>query len=287
MIMDASFADIDDIRLRYVRDGDGSPVVLLHGWPNNLSQWSDVIPPLSAKHTVVAPDLRGFGGSSRSDLGYHKRDLANDIWRLMTEVLHFERFSVVGHSWGAVVGYFLAADHPESVSSVTFLGVAPPYKGNEYHAWWHLFHEVPHLPAALVEGREDLYFGWFFRNFAHPDFEVSDELLEEYLRPLREPGAAAAAIAYYDHLESETAEVTALSRAQQLPMPVLAVQQSGPLRWRADSETSVNKVAELLAPLALDIEGALLPKTGYLIPEERPVELAELLIDFYSRRVPR
>ena len=92
--------------------GQGAPVVLLHGWPQTWYEWRRVMPLLADKYSLVAPDMRGLGDSSRPTSGYDKKTVANDIWMLMHDHLKHARFAVVGHDWGAPVAFRLAADHP-------------------------------------------------------------------------------------------------------------------------------------------------------------------------------
>ena len=91
-----NFADLEDVILHYVISGKGPPVVLLHGWPHTWWEWRHVIPGLAKKHTVIAPDLRGLGDSSRPLTGYDKKTVANDVWRLMNEVLGLVLFLPLG-----------------------------------------------------------------------------------------------------------------------------------------------------------------------------------------------
>ncbi len=98
--------------------GQGPPVLLLHGWPQTAHAWREVVPVLAGRYTVVAPDLPGFGASSRPDGGCDKRSVAATLARLMTALGH-DRYHVVGHDVGGQVAYPLAALHPDAVRSLT------------------------------------------------------------------------------------------------------------------------------------------------------------------------
>lgn len=100
------------IDLHYLVGGEGEPVVLLHGFPQHSLMWRRVTPGLIAHHTVVAPDLRGAGGTTITHSGYDKRTMAADVYAL---VLAFRRIDVVGYDHGAAVAYQLAARYPELV----------------------------------------------------------------------------------------------------------------------------------------------------------------------------
>ena len=114
------YANLEEVRLHYVTLGQGTPVVLLHGWPQTWYEWRLVMPLLANQFCLIAPDLRGLGDFSRPIGGYDKKTVAHDIWQLMHDHLKYERFAVVGHDVGAVVAFRLTADHAEAVSHLVF-----------------------------------------------------------------------------------------------------------------------------------------------------------------------
>ena len=120
------YANLEGVRIHYVTMGQGSPVVLLHGWPQTWYEWRRVMPLLADKYSLVAPDMRGLGDSSRPTSGYDKKTVANDIWLLMHSHFGHTRFAVVGHDWGAPVAFRLAADHPAEVTHLAMLDVPVP-----------------------------------------------------------------------------------------------------------------------------------------------------------------
>jgi pimeloyl-ACP methyl ester carboxylesterase len=118
-------AFVNGVRLHYLYAGKGPAVVLLHGWANTAHAWRHVIPALASRYTVIAPDLRGMGDSSKPLTGYDRETVAKDILDLLDQ-LGVERALVVGHDLGARVGFELAAHHPERVSKLVVLdGVVP------------------------------------------------------------------------------------------------------------------------------------------------------------------
>ncbi len=137
--------DVGEATLRVRHGGAGPPIVLLHGHPRTHVTWHRVAPALAADHTVVCPDLRGYGQSSKPDSDdYSKRAMAADIRALMAELGH-ERFAVAGHDRGCYVAMRLALDHP---GVVTHLGVLDGVPIGEALAradakfaalWWHWF----------------------------------------------------------------------------------------------------------------------------------------------------
>jgi pimeloyl-ACP methyl ester carboxylesterase len=145
--MKSRHADLGDVRLHYVTAGSGPPVVLLHGWPQTWFCWRGVIPLLAEHHTVIAPDLRGLGDSSRPTSGYDKRTLAGDVRRLVVDELGFAGFHRVGHDWGGVTAYSLAAHFPEAVETLAVLDVTIPGSAGVDisqggRRWHHAFHRT-------------------------------------------------------------------------------------------------------------------------------------------------
>ena len=143
--------------------GNGPPLLLLHGHPQSMPMWHRVAPGLLSHFTVVLMDLRGYGDSARpapdaAHLAHSKREMALDALTVMHH-LGFERFAVLAHDRGARVAHRLAADHPQAVSRMMLLDVAPTLAMYENtteafaRAYWHWFFLIqpPPLPEALIE----------------------------------------------------------------------------------------------------------------------------------------
>src|SRR3712207_3166172 len=107
-------ASVNGIQMHYVIGGQGEPVVLLHGWPETWYAWHRVMPALAKNYTVIAPDLRGLGDSSKPPTGYDGKTVAEDIHQLVTQ-LGFDTIYLVGHDIGTWVAYPYAAEHPTEV----------------------------------------------------------------------------------------------------------------------------------------------------------------------------
>ena len=122
-------ADLFDVRLHYATAGEGPAVLLLHGWPQTWHMRHGVIPGLAARHRVIAPDLGGFGDSSRPTGGYDKETLVRDVWRLAHEALGGERLFVAGHDWGGRVAFAPASQHRDAVRRMAVFDVPVPGDG--------------------------------------------------------------------------------------------------------------------------------------------------------------
>jgi haloacetate dehalogenase len=168
---DLSRIDVGSVTLRVRIGGSGPPVVLLHGHPRTHVTWNRVAPLLAADLTVVCPDLRGYGESSKPPTDddhapYSKRAMAGDIYSLMRGLGH-ERFAVVGHDRGSYVAFRLAMDHPEAVTQLVVMdgvpiGEALMRAGAEFAMrWWHwFFFGQSDKPAErVIDSDPDAWYG--------------------------------------------------------------------------------------------------------------------------------
>lgn len=275
-------ADLGEVTLHYVMAGEGPPVVLLHGWPETWYEWRRVIPALARHYTVIAPDLRGLGDSSRPAGGYDKRTVANDIWRLVHETLGHARFRLAGHDWGGPVAFALAAAHPEAVEKLAILDVVIPGDGGDFsqggRRWHHAFHGTLDLPEALTQGREDIYLGWFYREFSWVPDAIDAAAVAEYLRTYTQPGAMRAGFAYYRAIPEDAAANRALLKTgYRLPMPVLAMGGE-----KTESRGRAREPEQSLRRVARNVIGDIVPDSGHFLPEEQPGHVAAKLLEFFE-----
>lgn len=271
-------AYIGDVRLHYVTAGAGDPVVLLHGWPQTWWEWRRIIPALSSRYLVIAPDMRGLGDSSCPPTGYDKRTVANDIFQLVHENLNHRRIFLVGHDWGGVVAYALASAHPAMVRRLAILDVVIPFGNADALTWggrrWHhAFHWQQDLPEALTAGRERIYLSWFFTNLAYNPSAITPEDVQEYVRAYSQPGVLRAGFEYYRATPSDVAHNNENMKTK-LTMPVLAI---GAAKGRG------MQVAENLQQLADDVQSCVIERCGHWVPEELPETLSRALIEFFGQ----
>jgi len=271
-------ADVGDVTLHYVTAGEGPAVVLLHGWPQTWYMWRDVIPGLAQRYRVIAPDLRGLGDSSRPADGYDKKTVAEDIWRLVHNVLHEQWLFVVGHDWGGPTAFALAAQHREAVRRVAIFDVPVPGDGTPvFHnsRWHHGFHWEVDLPEALTAGREELYLGFFYRAWgARPD-AISEKAQREYLRTYCQPGAMRAGFNLYRAMRQDVVDNEAFTAQGKLQMPVLCY---GGSQGRGRGQLAI----ESWRRVANDVRGGVAENCGHWIPEERPDWVVEQLAAFFG-----
>ena len=165
----SKFAEANGVRIHYLEAGKGEPVVLLHGFAQTSRMWLPLIKELAKSHTVIAPDLRGYGGSAAPADGYTKVAMARDVHALMRGLGH-ERIALVGHDIGLMVAYAYAAQYRAEVKRIVLMDAFLPGVGDWTNVWllrdlWH-FHFYGKTPLALVMGRERTYLEHFWNDFA-------------------------------------------------------------------------------------------------------------------------
>ena len=274
-------ADLGDVRLHYVTAGQGDPVVLLHGIPQTWYEWRHVIPHLSHRYSIIAPDLRGLGDSSRPATGYDKKTIAHDIWRLLKEHLKVDRFFLVGHDWGGPTAFALAAHRPEAVRRLAILDVAIPGDGADFsqggRRWHHALFRTLDFPEQIFgSGREHLIINWLFENYGYLPDCIPEDDRREYLRTYTKPGAMRAMFGYYRALPQDAEDNRATLAAKgKLRMPVLAL--GGNKSFGRGMET-----LESLRRVAADVRGGLVPDSGHWVCEEQPEFIAKQLLAFFA-----
>ena len=205
MINSHQYAELEGLRMHYVRAGDGPEVVvLLHGWAQTWYEWRHVIPGLARRYTVIAPDLRGLGDTGKPKSGYDKKTLAGDVHRLVRH-LGFERVFLVGHDFGMAVAYAYANEYPQEARALALMEYMLPGFGGELgmHVTrnggrWHLvFHAKCELAEMLIQGKEREYLSWFYRSFSYDKSAITERDIDEYVRCYAAPGAMGTSLEYY------------------------------------------------------------------------------------------
>lgn len=273
-------AQVDGVRLHYTRAGSGPALVLLHGWPQTSLCWRPVLGELAATHTVIAPDLRGYGLSDKPATGYDKRRMAADIAELVRH-LGFERTAVVGHDRGARVAHRWALDRPDQVERLAVLDVVPTREmfrrldASVASGYWHwLFHLQPDLPELLVGNNVRAYLEFFFERWTYNRHGLSPDAVDAYVRAFSRPGALRAGFDDYRAHERDLAlDDEDAAAGRRLTMPVLALWGSAGLPARLPS-------LEIWRQYADDVTAAEIPECGHFIPEERPGALVAHLRTF-------
>jgi haloacetate dehalogenase len=261
--------------------GEGEPLLLLHGYPQTHAMWHKVAPDLARDYSVVCPDLRGYGDSSKpkglpDHSNYSKRAMALDMAEVMSALGH-ERFHVVGHDRGGRVAHRLARDHARRVRTLTVLDISPTLKmyqntnlqfAKAYWHWFFLIQEAP-MPEKMLEGQVPFYILKRLGRGKSGIKHFSKEAMAEYVRAFQDPRTIHSTCE--DYRAAATIDLIHDQREKsKLRMPLLAL-------WGRHGviEALFNCLADW-REVAADVRGRALP-CGHFIPEEKPRELlAEL-----------
>jgi pimeloyl-ACP methyl ester carboxylesterase len=195
------YATVNGVRLHYVRQGSGKPLLLVHGWPGFWYEWHLNIGPLSGRFDVVAPDMRGYAYSEKPDLapevGYTDTAFAEDT-RALIDHLGFDKVCIVTHDFGAVWIQRFARLYPERLEKLMLFD--PPYSGigtrwfqlpQIFHSWYQIFHQQPWAEDLVgsSRGATEIYLRHFLSAWSADKQLWTDEEIAEYVEAFSQPGA--------------------------------------------------------------------------------------------------
>jgi haloacetate dehalogenase len=271
--------------INLVTGGSGPPLLLLHGYPQTHLMWRKLAPRLAGEFTVVVPDLRGYGDSSKppagaDNAGYSKRVLAQDQVETM-RALGFERFAVAGHDRGARVTHRLARDHPERVERLALLDIVPTLYRFEtidqkaatasYH--WFFLIQPGGLPERLIGAEPE----FFLRHSLRDPAVFEPEAFAEYLRCFKNPETVRATCDEYRAGASIDLVHDRADRGRKLTMPLLVL-------WgQRSSQGSGYDMLAVWREHAENVSGHGIA-SGHFLPEEAPEATYEALHRFFMRQ---
>jgi pimeloyl-ACP methyl ester carboxylesterase len=276
------YVDAGEVRLHAVIGGEGPPLLLVHGWPENWYAWRLVMPELARDFKVVAVDQRGMGLSDKPRDGYDAGTLAGDLVALMDALGH-EQFALVGHDTGYIISYALAADHPDRVARVALAeipgppGVSPspplfvPDPIND--RVWHIpFNRVDdELTERLVGGREDVFFGYEFA-IQGGKKGLPDEVQRYYFELFSDPDTLRGSFGLYRAWGITLAQ-NEQRKTTPLGMPVLGI--GGAESWGERAGDGMRSAAD-------DVQSVVIPDTGHWVAEQAPEEMLAALTEFLA-----
>jgi pimeloyl-ACP methyl ester carboxylesterase len=256
-------------------DGTGPVVVLLHGYAETSDSWGPLAADLVGKYTVVVPDLRGMGRSSKPSGGYDKKTQAADIRAVVTALGH-DWTSVVSHDIGIMVAYAYAARYPDKVERLVVMdapipGIAPWDEIVRNPALWHFSFHGPDA-ERLVEGRERIYLDRIWNDFSGDPGKPDEATRAFYAEQYAQPGAMRAGFAQFTAFAQDV-EDNKVFQQTKLTMPVLAV--GGEKSFGATE-------AAVMRNVATNVTEAVVPGAGHWLMEESPTATIALIRDFLS-----
>lgn len=278
-------AEVNGQSIAYSVAGDGPPVLLLHGFPQNRMMWHGIAPALATKFTVIAADLRGYGDSSKPDgvAAYTFRHMAADQRALMTS-LGFDQFHLVGHDRGARTAHRLALDAPKTVQSLTLMDIIPTHLllddlpkdvAAAYYHWFFLAQPEP-FPETMIGQDTDFFYESCLTGWGGAELEDFDpEALYAYRQSWRWPDTVAAMCNdYRAAIAHDFAHDTAdLGRRVTCPSLVL-YGVDGAMNTHYDVPASWADRLENMQSCGLP--------GGHFFPDLHPAETVDALLDFLT-----
>ena len=263
----------------YVRvGGQGPAVVLLHGFGDTGDMWALLAAILVKDHTVIVPDLRGMGLSEHPDGGYTKKNQAVDIAGVM-DVLKVQKADLVTHDIGNMVGYALAAQYPARITRWVVIDAPLPGIGDwdniiRSPLLWHFNFRGPD-EERLVQGRERIYLDRFWDELSADPKSIDEQTRRHYASLYARPHAIHDAFEQFGAFGQDAIDNKALlAKGGKLTMPVLAV---------GGEKSSGKGMVDILAFVATNVTGGIVPNSGHWIMEENPQATIKLVVNFLAK----
>jgi pimeloyl-ACP methyl ester carboxylesterase len=253
--------------------GSGPVVVLLHGYAENSDSWAPLAADLVKDHTVIVPDLRGIGRSSKPEGGYDKKTQATDI-RAVVTALGYDRTFVVAHDIGNMVAYAYAATYPDKVEKLVVMdapipGIEPWNQILLNPGVWHFNFHGPDA-ERLVAGRERIYLDRIWNDFTADPGKPDEATRDFFAATYAQQGGMRAGFAQFTAF-AQDAKDNQIFQTVKLTMPVLAV----------GGEKSFGSLqAVIMRNVATNVQEAVITGSGHWLMEERPAETVALIREF-------
>lgn len=257
--------------------GKGPAVMLLHGYGLTGDSWALLAAALAGTHTVIVPDLRGLGLSSKPDGGYDKKTQAGDVTGVL-DALGIERTALVSADMGSLVAFAFAAQHRDRVTrwvqmEAPIPGLGPWDQITSNPRTWHFGFGGPDM-ERLVAGRERIYLDHFWNEFSADPSDISEPMRAHYAALYALPGAIRAGFAQFNAFPQDAEDNKKLiEKGGKLAFPVLAI----------GGEAAAGSRAEAIMRFAADhVEGAVVPASGHWLMEENPQATMQIVQKFFS-----
>ncbi|MFJ7591316.1 alpha/beta fold hydrolase [Streptomyces sp. NPDC097617] len=267
---------VNGVELNVATVGEGPAVLLLHGFPHTWRLWTDVLPALADRYRVIAPDLRGFGASTRAADGYDAATLAADAEALL-DALGERSAAVVAIDAGVPPAFLLAMRRPALVGRLVLMeSLVGTLPGAEEFLvggppWWFGFHQVPGLAETLLTGHEERYVDWFLDSGTLGQ-GVRPDIRDAFVSAYTGTEALRCAFSYYRALPTSARQIRRAADDGRLTMPTMAI----------GARPVGGALANQLRPLADDLVDHIVDDCGHIIPLNRPEALLRLLIPFLA-----
>ena len=271
-------ANLSAVKIHYLKAGTGKKtLVLIHGFGDTSHMWIPLFDEFGKDYTIIAPDMRGLGESSRPAAGYDKKTIAGDVHELVKS-LGFQKIDLAGHDIGLMVAYAYAAQYPNEVERLALLEAPIPGIGDIWQkiyttpALWHFHFVFSPVALELVRGRERLFLEHFWQTLSpHPEtFSEADRRI--YAKAYAQAGAMRAAFEMFKTFDTQDAEDNRRFAIAKLPMPVLTI----------EGDKAMGGALEVQAKMiGGNVTSITLRDTGHWLMEQRPAEIKTELRRFF------
>ena len=273
---------VNGVDLHVVSGGTGSPLVLLHGYPQSGEIWRFVAPELTKTHHVIIPDLRGMGLSDIASSGYDLPNVADDLHQLIAH-LGLRQVAVAGHDWGGAAGAVWALRHRGDVGKFAFIDSA--VAGAGFESIWAFNRPNPAmtfipfllsdpLAESLIVGREETFLHHLWNTFTHNKDRVPFAAWKPYVEAMKRPGLMRSSASYYRSVYATVDRVRELIDIGKLTIPVLSI--SGDASFGEAQKPFVEAFASNI------VRHVVVPNCGHFIAEEQPETLTGEFLKFFD-----
>ena len=270
---------VENKKIAYYEEGKGETIILLHGWPQTSYVWRKVIPYLSKTNHVLAIDLPGLGNSDDID-SYTTENVSRVLHQFVVDK-NIKKFHLVGHDLGTWVALSYAIKYENDLSTITLVDAGIPGLMNEKvfqpenanKIWQFYFHSIEGLPELLTEGKEDLYFNWYFNTKSFVKDAITELDKKEYVNQYKKKGKMKIGFDYYRAF-TENAHYNK-KNIKPFSIPVLAI----------GGEHALGKnVGNAVLPYSKHLINISLENSGHYVPEEQPQIFSHKIIEFITKK---
>ena len=277
--------EANDAEFHVVRTGHGQPLLLLHGWPEFWLTWELVMQRLADRYQLIAPDLRGFGDSSKPAGPWGAADHAADMLAVL-DALGLEDVGVVGHDVGGAVMQSMARAAPERFTGLFFFDFVYPDIGSRMgtpdrlnEIWYQSFHQMDMAPELLGSSRKacELYIGHILRHWSHRK-DAFDDVMDTFVDNFMRPGNLAGGFAYY---RAAHAGRIAMMKGTAPVLPQITIPTC--VRWAEHDPIFPFTWTDRLDETFSDLDLKMLPGVGHFPHREKPDLAADEIAGFFQR----
>jgi pimeloyl-ACP methyl ester carboxylesterase len=278
----SKYATVNGVKIHYVVGGQGTPLLLIHGWPQNWYEWHRIMPDLATRYTVIVPDMRGIGESDKplGTANYTKKVMAEDMHQLIRSLGYTSTY-VAGHDIGGMVAYAYASKYPSEVSKVAIMeaplpGIEPFWTQiKSFPTLWHFGLNSEQGTEDIIVGNERAYLTNIFTKFSTGISNFRADELDEFTRAYTGKDALRGGFEWYRAFNNTDTLDNRIFSQVKLNMPVLTVGGEyvlgGAMGPMLQSVSNPNRVTPLI-----------LTATAHFIMEEKPNEVLTALKNFFN-----